>query len=361
MSENDGAFLEVRNISKHFGAFTALKDVSLGIKKGEYVSILGPSGCGKTTLLRIIAGLEQQDAGQVLLEGRDISNLPPAGRNLGIVFQSYALFPNLTAAQNVGYGLQTQKKPKAEIASRVEEMLALVGLPDMAHKYPAQLSGGQQQRVALARALAPEPSLLLLDEPLSALDAKVRLNLRGQLRHLQQSLGVTTVMVTHDQEEALGLSDRVAVMSMGNLVQYDDPVSIYERPADTFVADFVGAMNFLTGARAQEGGRYQVGQASLSVTGGAAVSAGACCLAIRPQEIQLADGEGGPNTPPATVTHLEYRGESFRLKADTAGNGTITFDISAQEQQKRNLAPDSRVWLHLPEDQLRVFAESAAS
>src|SRR3954451_17421306 len=206
-------YLRLEGIQKSFGTFQALRDVGLTIERGEFVCFLGPSGCGKTTLLRIIAGLETQTAGRILQADRDISVLPPAQRDYGIVFQSYALFPNLTVADNVAYGLVNRKQPRAEIARRVEELLALVGLPGSGVKYPAQLSGGQQQRIALARAIATSPGLLMLDAPLSALDAIVRVHLRGEIRALQRKLGVTTIMVTHDQEEALSVADRIVVMN----------------------------------------------------------------------------------------------------------------------------------------------------
>ena len=208
-----------KGVTKRFGAFTALDDVSLEVEQGKLVCFLGPSGCGKTTLLRVIAGLEVQDAGAIEIGGRDVTRLPPAQRDFGIVFQSYALFPNLTVAQNVGYGLVNRRKARREIAARVAELLQLVGMPEQGAKYPAQLSGGQQQRVALARALASSPSLLLLDEPLSALDARVRVRLRDEIKTLQRRLGVTTIMVTHDQEEALAMADRIVVMNRGRVEQ----------------------------------------------------------------------------------------------------------------------------------------------
>src|SRR5215207_6189118 len=239
------SLLEVRNLSKRFGDFTALGDISLDIAEGEFVCFLGPSGCGKTTLLRAIAGLDPQSSGTIHQKGRDISALPPAKRDFGIVFQSYALFPNLTVTDNVGYGLVSRRLKRADIVKRVDELLALVGLPDSGPKYPAQLSGGQQQRVALARALATSPGLLLLDEPLSALDARVRLRLRNEIRSLQRQLGVTTIMVTHDQEEALAMADRIVVMNQGVIDQVGMPLEIYRAPATPFVADFVGSMTFL--------------------------------------------------------------------------------------------------------------------
>jgi len=237
------------------------------VAQGELVCFLGPSGCGKTTLLRIIAGLERQTAGRIVQNGRDISALPPASRDYGIVFQSYALFPNLCIAENVAYGLVNRRMPRAQREARVTELLALVGLPGFEAKYPSQLSGGQQQRVALARALATSPGLLLLDEPLSALDAIERLRLRGEIRSLQKKVGVTTIMVTHDQEEALSMADRVVVMSKGVLEQIGTPREIYEQPATPFVADFVGRVNVLE-AVSLGAGRYQVGRLALRSTNG---------------------------------------------------------------------------------------------
>lgn len=251
-------FLDLRQIYKEFGSFTALKDINLAIQKGEFVCFLGPSGCGKTTLLRIIAGLEVQTAGQVFQGGRDISRLPPAQRDYGIVFQSYALFPNLSVFDNVSYGLVNRKAPRAEIRQRVTDLVRLVGLPGSETKFPGQLSGGQQQRIALARALATSPGLLLLDEPLSALDALERVRLRQEIRSLQQKLGVTTIMVTHDQEEALSVADRIVVMNHGVIEQVGTPMDIYREPASPFVADFVGKVNVLPAQRI--GGKLQIGQ-----------------------------------------------------------------------------------------------------
>ncbi|WP_081019824.1 ATP-binding cassette domain-containing protein [Ralstonia solanacearum] len=253
-------FLSVRQVVRRFGAFTALDGVSLDVAQGEFVCLLGPSGCGKTTLLRIIAGLEAQDAGRIVAGGRDISRLPPRERDYGIVFQSYALFPNLTVAQNVAYGLAAANGNRARMQARVAEMLALVGLAGSEAKYPAQLSGGQQQRVALARALAPAPSLLLLDEPMSALDAQVREHLRVELRRLQRRLNVTTLMVTHDQDEAMAMADRIAVMCDGRIEQTGTPAEIYTRPATGFVAGFVGQANWLPLQCADDGTPLLAGQ-----------------------------------------------------------------------------------------------------
>ena len=250
-------------IAKKFGEYVALRDVTLSVDAGEFVCFLGPSGCGKTTLLRIIAGLERQNLGVVRMAGRDVSALPPKLRNYGIVFQSYALFPNLSVARNIAYGIEARKMSKADIDRRVDELLELMGLPRHKHKYPAQLSGGEQQRVALARALAPSPSLLLLDEPLSALDARVRQSLRREIRDLQRRLGVTTIMVTHDQEEALAMADRIVVMNHGVVEQVGTPVEVYMRPGSRFVARFVGQMNFISATACEEAGRVQVGDTIL--------------------------------------------------------------------------------------------------
>ena len=237
------AYLQIDGLWKAFGEFVALRNISLSIREGEFVCFLGPSGCGKTTLLRAIAGLDLQSRGTIHQGGKDISTLPPSQRDYGIVFQSYALFPNLTIEQNIAFGLENTRRPRAEIEARVKELLALVGLADQARKYPAQLSGGQQQRIALARAIAISPGLLLLDEPLSALDAKVRVHLRHEIKELQRKLGVTTIMVTHDQEEALSMADRIVVMNHGVIDQVGTPTEIYRHPKTLFVADFIGETN----------------------------------------------------------------------------------------------------------------------
>jgi iron(III) transport system ATP-binding protein len=240
-------FLRIRNLTKRFGVFTALQDVSLDVYRGEFICFLGPSGCGKTTLLRAIAGLDPQDEGSIEIAGRDVSRLPPAARDFGIVFQSYALFPNLTVAGNVGYGLVNRRKSRSEINARVRELLTLVGLSDQEKKYPVQLSGGQQQRVALARALVNRPAVLLLDEPLGALDRKLRQEMQIELKLLQTQVGITFIYVTHDQEEALSMSDRIAVMLSGRIEQLAGPEEIYDSPATAFVAGFIGSQNFLPG------------------------------------------------------------------------------------------------------------------
>ena len=237
------AFLEIEHLEKSFGTLRVVKDFNLSIAQGEFVSLLGPSGCGKTTVLRMVAGFETPSSGMIRIDGRDVINQRPNQRHIGMVFQAYALFPNLTVAQNVGFGLKVNGTASAEIAARVTEMLALIGLPELGNRFPFQLSGGQQQRVALARALAVQPSVLLLDEPLSALDAKIRVSLRTEIREIQQKLGITTIFVTHDQEEALSISDRVVVMNGGIAEQVGAPFEVYNRPTTRFVANFVGTLN----------------------------------------------------------------------------------------------------------------------
>jgi putative spermidine/putrescine transport system ATP-binding protein len=246
-------YLELEDLHKAYGHTAAVAGVTLAVERGELVSLLGPSGCGKTTTLRIVAGFEVPDRGRVRLDGRDITALPPERRGIGMVFQSYSLFPNMTAAENIAYGLRIARRPAAEIRRRVGDLLDLVGLADAGDRYPHQLSGGMQQRVALARALAIEPRILLLDEPLSALDAKVRVALRAEIRRIQTQLGITALYVTHDQEEALSLSDRVAVMSGGRIEQVGPPEEVYGDPRTEFVASFVGSMNQLAGVVGPDG------------------------------------------------------------------------------------------------------------
>lgn len=277
---NPGAPMKVRGVQKRFGAFTALDNVSLDVAAGELVCLLGPSGCGKTTLLRCIAGLEKQDSGELYLGDRDVSHLAPQARDYGILFQSYALFPNLTVEANIAYGLAGSGRD--EVRKRVGQMLELVGLIGSEKKYPGQLSGGQQQRVALARALAPAPSLLLLDEPMSALDARVREHLCTELRQLQRNLGITTLMVTHNQDEAMLMADRIAVMNNGKVEQYATAQEIYDRPATPFVAEFVGQGNWLPFSRSN-GSHAQVGGMNMRLAEGARKPhRGACSADLKP-------------------------------------------------------------------------------
>jgi iron(III) transport system ATP-binding protein len=353
------SYLEVRNLAKRFGDFTALHDVSLDVGEGEFVCFLGPSGCGKTTLLRAIAGLEPQSSGTIRQKGTDVSSLPPSRRDFGIVFQSYALFPNLTVGDNVGYGLASRRKRRAEIATRVSELLALVGLPTEGAKYPAQLSGGQQQRVALARALATSPGLLLLDEPLSALDARVRLRLRHEIKALQRRLGVTTIMVTHDQEEALTMADRIVVMNQGAIDQVGSPQEIYRHPTTAFVADFVGSMNFLPGTF-QAPDKVKVGGLTFDCPAqdGLAPSQ-KVNLCIRPEDVRVRDLPAGiANRVPIEVADLDFVGAFCRamLKVRAAPDVTMTADFSSNLIRDLGVQLGSHLDVALPPDRLRVFA-----
>ena len=353
---NAKPFLSVRQVARRFGAFAALDGVSLDVAQGEFVCLLGPSGCGKTTLLRIIAGLEAQDAGQIVTGGRDISNLPPRERDYGIVFQSYALFPNLTVAQNVAYGLGTTNGNRARMQARVSEMLSLVGLSGSEAKYPSQLSGGQQQRVALARALAPAPSLLLLDEPMSALDAQVREHLRIELRRLQRKLNVTTLMVTHDQDEAMAMADRIAVMSSGRIEQTGSPAEIYARPATGFVAGFVGQANWLPLERAEDGTPTLAGQPLLLDPAFADSAAVPGRLFCRPEAVTLHPNNGAPNRHLARVVDQIYLSSRTRviLAIDGLANAPLMAEVASNAL--RIGLGESKLWIALERDGLRVFA-----
>ncbi len=353
------AHLSVRHVSKRFGAFTALDDVSLDVAAGEFVCFLGPSGCGKTTLLRAIAGLDQQDQGTIAIGGRDVSRLPPAGRDFGIVFQSYALFPNLTVTDNIGFGLVNQRRPAAQVRARVAELLETIGLPDQGAKYPVQLSGGQQQRVALARALATSPSLLLLDEPLSALDARVRLRLRDELKTLQRRLGITTVMVTHDQDEALGLADRIVVMNQGVIEQVGTPMAIYNDPATAFVADFVGTMNFMP-CVASGADRVRVGHREFLCGRPHGIGPGkAARLSIRPEAIRVHSHLNGfDNALLARVDGIGFHGGFLRasLQPLEAPGALLAADVSTGLAGGILVETGRQLPISLPPDRLRVFA-----
>jgi len=350
------AFLQLEGIEKHFGSFTALKGVDLSVQAGEFVCFLGPSGCGKTTLLRIIAGLEAQSAGRVLQGGRDISWLPPSQRDYGIVFQSYALFPNLSVADNVAYGLVNRKTPREQARQRVAELLRLVGLPGSEDKFPAQLSGGQQQRIALARALATSPGLLLLDEPLSALDAIVRVHLRQEIRSLQRTLGVTTIMVTHDQEEALSVADRIVVMNHGVIEQVGTPQQVYREPASPFVADFVGRINVLP-ARTEAGDAVRIGPTAFACShrlpAGQEVK-----VYLRPEDVlarPIAAGDG--NVFEATIEKIEFLGSYClaRVGSPALGEHRLTTVLSLNFLAEHALEPGSRLPLRLLPERIRLF------
>ena len=353
-------FLDLRHVHKAFGAFTALHDINLGIRKGEFVCFLGPSGCGKTTLLRIIAGLEVQTAGEVFQAGRDISRLPPAQRDYGIVFQSYALFPNLNVADNVAYGLVNRKTPRIEIRRRVEELVKLVGLPGSEDKYPAQLSGGQQQRIALARALATAPGLLLLDEPLSALDALERVRLRQEIRALQQTLGVTTIMVTHDQEEALSVADRIIVMNQGVIEQTGTPMEIYREPASPFVADFVGKVNALSARIAD--GVLHMGGLSMPFSGSPGGNR-EVRVYLRPEDVLARPiAAGDAHVFEACIEKIEFLGSycHVHVTSSTFGSHRLTVYLSLNFLAEQSLAVGSAIRLKLLPERIKVFDLSAS-
>ncbi|MCS6945836.1 MAG: ATP-binding cassette domain-containing protein [Sutterellaceae bacterium] len=350
--------MRIEAVCKRFGASTVLDGIDLAVGAGELVCLLGPSGCGKTTLLRIICGLERPDAGRIWLNGQDITAWPPARRRFGMVFQSYALFPNLTALGNVAYGLGGMDRRFRE--RRARDMLELVGLAAHASKYPAQLSGGQQQRVALARALAPQPSLLLLDEPLSALDAQVRSLLRDEIRAIQRRLRVSAIMVTHDQEEALAIADRVVLMHRGRIEQQDTPRGLYLRPATPFAARFVGRVNLLRGMRLSDG-TLRIGQVALVAPGDAAPP-GPVRIAVRPSHLRLLPpGEDSArHALAAWVIDEAFHGPwtSLRLRVPALGEGaTLEVELATPAHGALPWRPGSPCRVELPPAALRVIAD----
>lgn len=327
--EGSPPYLSAQGLTKRFGQATVVDAVDFQVAASEFLCVLGPSGCGKTTLLRLIAGFERADAGRLAQAGRDITDLPPEARDYGIVFQSYALFPNRTVAGNVGFGLESIGAPRADRAARVAELLALVGLQDHAAKYPNQLSGGQQQRVALARAMALSPGLLLLDEPLSALDANVRAHLRDELRALQKRVGVTALMVTHDQQEALSIADRIIVMNRGRIEQAGTPTEVYERPANLFVAKFLGDMNALLVAEAQ-GAELRAGGLALRLERAPERLPEAAHLCVRPAAVIVGEAASGAvNSFQARVTKLTFMGDLIRLSFAPVSASTAEVELEA--------------------------------
>jgi putative spermidine/putrescine transport system ATP-binding protein len=323
------AFLDLEGVQKQFGTTVAVEDFNLLAERGEFVSFLGPSGCGKTTTLRMIAGFELPTVGTIRIDGTDVTNRPPNRRNVGMVFQSYALFPNMTVADNIGFGLRIKRRSKGDITKQVGELLELIHLEGRGDRYPWQLSGGQQQRVALARALAIEPQVLLLDEPLSALDAKIRVALRHQIRAIQRQLGITTVYVTHDQEEALSLSDRVVVMSEGRIEQIGSPSAIYNFPATSFVASFVGTLNLLDanvidaagGRLAIEGQEIRTSKPITEAPSGETVS-----VALRPESIRLGGAMNGANRLSGPLDDISFLGSIVRLRV-RPGDASTTISL----------------------------------
>lgn len=368
----DDAYLVIEDLWKAFGAFVALKDISLSIDEGEFVCFLGPSGCGKTTLLRAIAGLDLQSKGSVKQGGKDVSDLPPSERDFGIVFQSYALFPNLTIKKNIAFGLENTGRSKPEITARVNELLELVGLPEQGSKYPAQLSGGQQQRIALARAIATNPGLLLLDEPLSALDAKVRVHLRHEIKELQRKLGVTTVMVTHDQEEALSMADRIVVMNHGVIEQVGSPTDVYRAPQSLFVADFIGEMNQIP-ATAGTPGEVNFGGSKMKCIPHEFAKGAEIVAAIRPEDIiPHGDGTRSPgghdaietkeNAFEVLVDEMEFLGSFWRcrLKHEILGESELLADFSINAIRRLEVVEGKTMMIELPKGRLMAFEKPEA-
>ncbi|MCQ8781056.1 ABC transporter ATP-binding protein [Mangrovibrevibacter kandeliae] len=313
------SFLRIEGVKKSFGGNTVVRGFDLSVEKGEFISFLGPSGCGKTTMLRMVAGFETPTAGTISIDGQDVTAQPPNRRRIGMVFQAYALFPNMSVADNVAFGLKIAGMPAAQIRERVAEMLTLIGLRHLADRYPYQLSGGQQQRVALARALAPSPRVLLLDEPLSALDAKIRVSLREEIRALQRKLGITTIFVTHDQEEALSMSDRIVVMNEGRADQIGTPFEIYNRPKTRFVASFVGNLSLLEG----EG----TGDARAILAGDEVIlpfpARGRVILGLRPEAASLQASADRTNQLTGRIDEVNFLGSLVRLRVAVAGAGVL--------------------------------------
>jgi putative spermidine/putrescine transport system ATP-binding protein len=327
------SYLQLEHIKKAFDNSVVVEDFNLTTEQGEFISFLGPSGCGKTTTLRMIAGFELPTSGTITLNGQNLTFIPPNKRNVGMVFQSYALFPNMTVAENVGYGLKISGKTKTEIVQRVREMLALIRMDSFGERYPNQLSGGQQQRVALARALAFHPQVLLLDEPLSALDARIRMELRHEIRSIQQQLGITTIYVTHDQEEALSISDRIVVMSHGKVEQIGTPNEIYNYPLTEFVAKFVGQINLLPVEVVDPAaGVVRIGKQVLKAGQYDHINGRPIRLAVRPEELNPGRIEGA-NYLTGKVNTLTYLGSILRVKVDVEGQ-LITMDMFNERKLK---------------------------
>ena len=356
-----GGKIELVALTKRF-AEVAVDEIDLTIASGEFFSLLGPSGCGKTTTLRLIAGFEQPTAGRILLDDIDVSGVPPHKRNVNTVFQSYALFPFLTVFENVAFGLRGRRVEKKELAARVDEALELVKLHSFAKRRPGQLSGGQQQRVALARALVLKPQVLLLDEPLGALDAKLRRSLKVELKALQEQVGITFLYVTHDQEEALTMSDRLAVMRSGKIVQIGAPHEVYEEPADTYVADFLGVSNLMEvdviergpGARCQ----VRLGESVLEVTRGGAETASRARAVIRPERVRVEEfGSAGPNRVPAMVERLVYLGSATQVILRLAPGAELQV-LLQNDGTREQLTQGTPVHAFLAPDALRVLADS---
>ena len=357
MLAKNNSYLEVNNLSKLFGSFEAIKNISISIEEGEFVCFLGPSGCGKTTLLRCIAGLEIQSTGSVFQKNKDISNLPPSNRDFGIVFQSYALFPNLSVFSNISYGLINNKWKKADVKNRVDELLNLVNLIEHSSKYPSQLSGGEQQRVALARALATSPGLLLLDEPLSALDLKVRIFLRKQIRDLQRKLGVTTIMVTHDQEEAQTMADRIFVMKDGEIIQSGTPSEIYTKANSPFIAAFIGSMNFIP-AVISNSKKVRCKSVEFNCDTSNFKENESVQLAIRPEDIQFKQENSDDNILSAKIKEIDFLGSYQRVyfESKSLTDDLIIVDVPSSNARKIKLDVNTEMNLFFSKEDARIYS-----
>ena len=353
-------YLVIDNLTKDFGSFRALDDISIKIDEGEFVCFLGPSGCGKTTLLRCIAGLELQSQGTIYQNGELISQLPTSQRDFGIVFQSYALFPNLSCFDNIAYGLQNLSWQKKDVADRVNELLSLIGLSEHTAKFPSQLSGGEQQRIALARAIATSPNLLLLDEPLSALDAKVRIHLRQELKKFHRRLGLTTIMVTHDQEEALSIADRIFVMNDGVMMQSGTPRDIYINPANAFVANFIGMTNFLD-AQVVGPNSINIGGKRITVQCKDFLKGDEICVAARPEAIEILS-KGTKNSFEGKVVDMEFLGSFVRLyiKSSLSSNNYLLADTPMTENFDKSVSLNAKINFALSSKLLNIFKHEAA-
>lgn len=352
----------LKDVTKRFSAVTAVDAVSLEVREGEFLTLLGPSGCGKTTTLRLIAGFTAPSRGRILIAGEDVTDLPPRKRNIGMVFQDYALFPHLTVAENIAFGLRERGEPKAKISARVQELVALVRLPEVENRFPAELSGGQQQRVALARALAYAPRVLLMDEPLGALDLKLRETMQIELHRIQRELGITTIYVTHDQEEAMSLSDRIAVMADGKLLQVGNPEEIYSYPLTPFVANFVGKINFLEGTvRRVEGGQCIVevaGEGLIRARADEPIHEGQVVqLALRPESLCMSRTEEGArgNRIAGIVERRRFLGNLSHYFVRTSGHHVLMVEPAGGSEVAK--VGDS-VWVHWDPEDCRVFQGS---
>jgi len=353
-----GRNVRLENLTKRFGTLNAVDHVNLEIEEGEFICFLGPSGCGKTTVLRMITGFETVTEGKVIFDGKVINDLIPQKREFGIVFQSYALFPNMTVEENIAFGLKVRKMPQKVIAERVDQMLDLIGLRDWRKLYPPQLSGGQQQRVALVRALAPNPQVLLLDEPLSALDAKIRVRLRAEVKRLQQELKKTMIYVTHDQEEALSIADRVVVMEKGRFQQVGKPIDIYKSPTSSFVADFVGTSNFFEGHCVDN--RVKTANREFKIAPANPCSSGRVSLAIRPEKTEVfrpgeipRDAEPS-NLVPGKIEVVTFLGAAVRLVV-RMGEEEVISDVIEKEFEQRQLKQGEEIFLYFPPEAFLVY------